>query len=100
MGYYTDLHKRIHALEAFIIEGKKDQEILRDFLGDEYYDKFTSVKAKIKDPDYKDIYKLIKKDHDEVKSYIDSIKSNRDSRKADKSSGGFVNLLRLRLECI
>lgn len=87
MGYYTDLHKRIHALEAFIIEGKKDQEILRDFLGDEYYDKFTSVKAKIKDPDYKDIYKLIKKDPDEVKSYIDSIKSNRDSRKADKSSG-------------
>lgn len=87
MGYYTDLHKRIRALEAFIIEGKKDQEILRDFLGDEYYDKFTSVKAKIKDPDYKDIYKLIKKDPDEVKSYIDSIKSNRDSRKADKSSG-------------
>lgn len=87
MGYYTDLHKRIRILEALIIEGKKDQEILRDFLGDEYYDKFTSVKAKIKDPDYKDIYKLVKKDPDEVKSYIDSIKSNRDSRKADKSSG-------------
>lgn len=71
-------------LESLTYEGKQDQEILNDFLGDEYYNKYSLIKNKISDPEYKDIYKLIKKDPDEVKDYIDNFKSNRDSVKAAK----------------
>ena len=71
-------------LESLTYEGKQDQEILNDFLGDDYYNKYQTIKNKISDPEYKDIYKLIKKDPDEVKSYIDNFKSKRDSVKAAK----------------
>ena len=71
-------------LESLTYEGKQDQEILNDFLGDDYYNKYQTIKNRISDPDYKDIYKLIKKDPDEVKSFIDNFKSNRDSVKAAK----------------
>ncbi len=71
-------------LESLTYEGKQDQEILNDFLGDDYYNKYQTIKNRISDPDYKDIYKLIKKDPDEVKNYIDNFKSNRDSVKAAK----------------
>jgi hypothetical protein len=70
--------------ESLTYEGKKDQEVLNDFLGDDYYDRYLSIKNKISDPEYKDIYKLIKKDPDEVKNYIDNFKSNRNSIKAAK----------------
>ena len=73
-----------------LLEGKRDQEILRDFLGDDYYDKYTSIKNKIKDPEYKDIYKLIKKDPNDVKDYIDSFQSNTDVRRNKKSDGASV----------
>jgi hypothetical protein len=69
---------------SHIIEGKKDQEILSNFLGPEYYNKFQIVKNKIKDPDYKDIYKLITKNQDEVKRYIDNVQSQSDKVKEDK----------------
>ena len=82
--YYESLARRVRILEAMIIEGKRDQEILNDFLGDDYYNKYQLIKNKIKDLDYKDIYKLIKKDPNEVKNYIDSFQSNRDSVKAAK----------------
>jgi hypothetical protein len=71
-------------LESLTYEGKQDQEILNDFLGDDYYNKYQTIKNRISDPEYKDIYKLIKKDPNEVKDYIDNFKSNRDSVKAAK----------------
>lgn len=76
---YNRLEKRIAFLES-----KADQEMLRKYLGDDYYNKYQLIKNKINDPDYKDIYKLIKKDPDEVKDYIDNFQSNRDSIKAAK----------------
>lgn len=82
--YYELLEKRISILEAYISEGKRDQEILNSFLGDEYYDKYNAVKDKISDPEYRDVYKLIKKNPDEVKDYIDNFKSNRDIIKSAK----------------
>lgn len=84
MKRHLVLEYRIRKLENIILEGKKDQEVLNDFLGDDYYNKYTAIKNKISDPDYKDVYKLIKKDPDEVKDYIDNFKSNRDLVKAAK----------------
>lgn len=66
------------------LEGKRDQEILNNFLGDDYYNKFQSIKNKIKDPEYKDIYKMIKMDPDDVKNYIDGFQSKSDVRRSDK----------------
>ena len=101
MKAINDLEYRIRKLEKAILkhfdsdidcvsdylfyEGKKDQEILNNFLGDEYYNKYNTIKNKITDNEYKDVYKLIKKDPDEVKDYIDNFKSNRDSVRAAKS---------------
>jgi len=90
MYHYESLLRRVKFLEALIIEGKQDQEVLRNYLGDEYYNKFLAIKDKIKDPGYKDIYQLIKKDPNEVKAYIDSIKSNRDLRKNDKDGANLI----------
>ena len=87
MNYYKSLLHRVRVLERYFIESKKDQEILQSFLGDEYYDKYNAVKNKINDPEYKDIYRLIKKDPEEVKQFIDSIQSNRDIRTAKKTEG-------------
>lgn len=81
------LEYRLRKLEQLICEGKKDQEVLRGFLGDDYYDRFQLIKDKIKDPDYKDVYKIIKQDPDDIKSYIDNFKSQRDLRSAAKGSG-------------
>ena len=85
--YRLALEYRLRKLESLLLEGKRDQEILRDFLGDDYYDKYISIKNKIKDPEYKDIYKLIKKDPNDVKDYIDSFQSNTDVRRSKKSDG-------------
>ena len=52
------LEYRVRKLENIILEGKKDQDVLNDFLGDDYYNKYTAIKNKISDPDYKDVYKL------------------------------------------
>jgi ankyrin repeat protein len=81
-----DLNESYSRLENRIsfLEGKADQEMLRKYLGDDYYNKYQLIKNKIKDPEYKDIYKLIKKDSDEVKDYIDSFQSNTDIRRSDK----------------
>ena len=85
--YYESLCRRVRFLEAMILEGKKDQEILQNFLGDEYYNKYQAIKNKIRDPEYKDIYKLIKKDPEEVREYIDSFQSKMDVKRADKNAG-------------
>lgn len=47
MNYYKLLNKRVSILESYILEGKRDQEILRDFLGDDYYDKYLSIKTRL-----------------------------------------------------
>lgn len=82
--YYESLSRRVRVLEAMVIEGKRDQEILNNFLGDDYYNKYQLIKNKIKDPEYKDIYKMIKMDPDEVKSYIDNFQSKTDIRRSNK----------------
>ena len=87
MNYYESLKRRVSILESYILEGKRDLEVLNDFLGDDYYDRYLSIKNKISDPEYKDIYKLVKKDPDEVKDYIDNFKSSRDKRVASKEMG-------------
>ena len=57
-------------------ESKQDQEVLKDSLGDDYYTKYNNIKNKISDNEYKDIFKIVKKDVDDVKEYIDSFKSS------------------------
>ena len=81
------LEYRVRKLESLLLEGKRDQEILNNFLGDDYYNKYQAIKNKIRDPEYKDIYKMIKMDPDEVKNYIDSFQSNTDIRRSRKSEG-------------
>ena len=71
MNKYRNLLRRVAYLESLLYEGKQDQENLLKFLGQEYYDKYNLIKNKIKDPEYKDIYKLMKLDLDDVKDYID-----------------------------
>ena len=88
--YYESLSKRIRVLEAMIIEGKRDQEILNNFLGDDYYNKYQAIKNKIRDPEYKDIYKMIKMDPSEVKDYIDNFQSNTDVRRSDKKGAELI----------
>ena len=34
-------------LESYILEGKRDFEVLQDFLGDDYYDKYLSIKIRL-----------------------------------------------------
>jgi hypothetical protein len=87
MNYYESLEKRICLLEKYLLEGKRDQEILQDFLGDDYYNKYTTIKNKIKDPEYKDIYKIINKNKRDVKNFIDTFQSNSDVRRSKKASG-------------
>ena len=81
------LLQRVKLLESVILEGKRDQEVLHSFLGDEYFDKYNLIKGKIKDAEYKDIYKLVKKDLDDVKNYIDSFQSKTGVKQKAKSSG-------------
>ena len=85
--YIESLERRISALEKRVIEGKIDQKVLNDFLGDDYYDKYIAIKNKISNPEYKDVYKLIKKDPNVVKDYIDHFKSSRDMRAKSKEMG-------------
>lgn len=82
--YYRTLERRVRILESMIIEGKHDQEILNNFLGDDYYNKYNLIKNKISDLEYKDVYKLIKKDPDDVRNYIDNFQSKSDVRRSDK----------------
>lgn len=84
------LERRVSMLESIILEGKHDQEILQNFLGDDYYDKYLGIKNKIHDTEYKDIYKIIKKDPDDVKDYIDSFQSNTSKIKSAKSGAELV----------
>ena len=93
MNRYRNLLRRVAYLEALLYEGKQDQENLLKFLGQEYYDKYNLIKNKIKDPDYKDIYKLMKLDLDDVKDYIDELskkQSNTDLRRDAKKGAKLI----------
>lgn len=93
MNKYRNLYKRVAYLESLLYEGKQDQENLLKFLGQEYYDKYNLIKNKIKDPEYKDIYKLMKMDLDDVKDYIDELskkQSNTDLRRDAKKGAKLI----------
>ena len=90
MNKYRNLIRRVAYLESLLFEGKQDQENLLNFLGQDYYDKYNLIKNKITDPEYKDIYKLMKKDIADVEDYIDNLEkkqSNMDLRRKAKDSG-------------
>ena len=87
MDRYRNLLRRVAYLESLLFEGKQDQENLLNFLGQDYYDKYNLIKSKITDPEYKDIYRMMKKDLDEVEDYIDELskkQSNMDLRREAK----------------
>ena len=44
MNYYELLDRRVSILESYILECKIDFEVLKDFLGNDYYDKYLSIK--------------------------------------------------------
>lgn len=93
MNKYKNLLRRVAYLESLLYEGKQDQENLLKFLGQEYYDKYNLIKNKIKDPEYKDIYKLMKMDLDDVKDYIDELskkQSNTDLRRDAKKGAKLI----------
>ena len=90
MNTYRNLLRRITYLESLLYEGKQVQEKLLNFLGKDYYDKYINIKNKIKDPEYKDIYKLMKKDLDDVKDYIDSFQSKNDTRRTSKEGAKLI----------
>ena len=48
--YYESLLRRVEILERLYTEAKRDQEILNNFLGDDY-NKYQSIKNKINDPE-------------------------------------------------
>ena len=43
------LESLVRRLERTTFEGKRDQEILNNFLGDDYYNKYQDIRNKIKD---------------------------------------------------
>ena len=90
MSTYRNLYKRVAYLESLLYEGKQDQEKLLNFLGKDYYDKYIKIKNKITDPEYKDIYKMMKLDLDEVKDYIDSFQSKSDTRRTSKDGAKLI----------
>ena len=90
MNNYRNLLRRVAYLESLLYEGKQDQEKLLNFLGKDYYDKYINIKNKIKDPEYKDIYKMMKLDLDEVKDYIDSFQSKSDTRRTSKEGAKLI----------
>ena len=86
MTKYKSLCRRIAYLESLLCEGKQDQENLLKFLGQNYYNKYNLIKNKITDPEYKDIYKLMKKDPSDVRNYIDDVQSRGDQRRKAKGN--------------
>ena len=84
MDRYRNLLRRVAYLESLLFEGKQDQENLLNFLGQDYYDKYNLIKDKIQDPEYKDIYRMMKKDPSEVEDYIDDFQSNMELRREAK----------------
>lgn len=90
MNNYRNLYKRIIYLESLLYEGKQDREKLLNFLGQDYYNKYNIIKNKIKDPEYRDIYKMMKLDLDDVKDYIDDFQSNTDLRRDAKKGSKLI----------
>ena len=93
MDRYRNLLRRVAYLESLLFEGKQDQENLLNFLGQDYYDKYNLIKSKITDPEYKDIYRMMKKDLDEVEDYIDELskkQSNMDLRREAKKGAKLI----------
>ena len=93
MNKYRNLLRRVAYLESLLIEGKQDQEKLLNFLGQDYYNKYNLIKDKIQDPEYKDIYRMMKKDPSEVEDYIDELskkQSNMDLRSEAKKGAKLI----------
>lgn len=90
MNNYKNLLRRIVYLESLLFEGKQDQERLLNFLGQEYYDKYNRIKDKIQNPEYKDIYRMMKKDPSDVENYIDDFQSNMDLRREAKKGAKLI----------
>ena len=90
MNKYRNLLRRVAYLESLLFEGKQDQEKLLNFLGQDYYDKYNLIKNKIQDPEYKDIYRIMKKDPSEVENYIDDFQSNMDLRREAKKGAKLI----------
>ena len=90
MNKYRNLLKRIVYLESFLYEGKQDQELLLQHLGPELYKKYTDIRNKITDPEYKDFYKVIKMPVEDIEAYIDSFQSNADLRREAKKGSKLI----------
>ena len=90
MNKYRNLLKRIAYLESLLYEGKQDQELLLQHLGPELYKKYTDIRNKITDPEYKDFYKVIKMPVEDIEAYIDSFQSNADLRREAKKGSKLI----------
>lgn len=90
MNKYRNLLRKVTYLESLLIEGKRDQEELLNFLGQDYYDKYIGIRDKITDPEWKDYYKLMKKNSSDVKDYIDDFQSNMDLRREAKKGAKLI----------
>ena len=90
MNKYKNLLKRIAYLESLLYEGKQDQELLLRHLGPELYKKYTDIRNKITDPEYKDFYKVIKMPVEDIEAYIDSFQSNADLRREAKKGSKLI----------
>ena len=90
MNKYRNLLKRITYLESLLYEGKQDQELLLQHLGPELYKKYTDIRNKITDPEYKDFYKVIKMPVEDIETYIDSFQSNADLRREAKKGSKLI----------
>ena len=90
MSRYRNLYRRIAYLESLLYEGKQDQELLLQHLGPELYKKYTDIRNKITDPEYKDFYKVIKMPVEDIEAYIDSFQSNADLRREAKKGSKLI----------
>lgn len=67
--------------EEPLTEAKADQEKLKQFLNDDtYYNLFMQLKPSIKSPQ-NDIYYWLKRTPEELKSFLDDLKTNKDKEK-------------------
>ena len=67
--------------EKELTEAKADQEKLKQFLNDDnYYDLFMQLKPSIKSPQ-NDIYYWLKRAPEELKTFLDDLKTNKDKKK-------------------
>ena len=89
------LHKKednVYESYSSCLEAQADLDRLKDFLGDEYFNKWKEIKDKLsgKDAKYKNIYDILKFDEDEVeelKDFLDNFQSKASKVKQNKEEG-------------